>query len=170
MITLTRLTGTSSTSILIVLMMLMFTDDALAESEQNDSGHMSDSFLGATIGLPALVGLSFEEDIGNRTTIGLNTGTTIIANSLGCRLIFGRNDPGWNFRYYVGAAILHKWRYEVEYDGTSMHGWAGVRVALNDQDWRLVLEVGSLLGGKSDKGLGYSGITPAWRVCLMHLI
>jgi hypothetical protein len=111
-----------------------------------------------------------ETRVGNTTWLGLHAGTLLFANSAGARFILGRADPGWKFRFFLGAVIIDRWYSEYEYDseGTSGHGWCGANLTLNEGPWRLVLETGLLLGGDPDRGMGYSGATVSWCFSLLH--
>lgn len=144
---------------------------SLLWAENPSTEHKSTStYMGASIGLPSFLAVSLETNLGDKAVLGLQAGTLIFAHSFGARIILGSNDPGWSFRYFAGATIINKWYGEYYYDpnGTSGHGWLGVNVALNEDEWRLVLETGGLLGGDPDKGFGYSGFTFTWGVSLLY--
>jgi hypothetical protein len=129
-----------------------------------------DTFLGASIGMPSFLAVSLETPVDRSLDIGIGAGSMILANSLTARLIYGSRDQGLKFRFYAGAVLMDVWYAEYCYDptGTSAHGWAGVNLAWNTGEWRLVLDVGSLIGGDPDKGFGFTGLTPTWGISLLH--
>jgi len=128
------------------------------------------TYLGASIGMPTFLGAVLETKVGNNTWLGFHAGTMLLINSAGARFIFGSTDPGWRFRYFLGAVIISKWysEYADEADGTAGHGWCGINMTLNEGSWRFVLETGLLVGGDPGKGMGYTGVTPSLCVSLQH--
>ena len=138
--------------------------------EHSSAEHQSPStYMGPSIGLPSLLSVSLETRLEDKTVFGLQVGSLIYVHSFGARFIFGSNDPGWNFRYFVGAAILDGYgEYESDPSGTSGHGWFGVDYTLNEAKWRFSFETGGLLGGAPDRGFGFSGLTLTWGVSLLH--
>ena len=134
---------------LVPLILLILKAGSALSGENTTPDPDSSTYLGVSAGMPVFLAATMETRVGNTTWLGLHAGTLLFANSAGARFILGRADPGWKFRFFLGAVIIDRWYSEYEYDseGTSGHGWCGANLTLNEGPWRLVLETGLLLGG-----------------------
>ncbi len=143
----------------------------LASSEaQSSAQEHSVTYIGGTLGMPVLLGIALETEIDESTRMGFHAGSMILANSLGVRIIRGATDPGWKFRYFVGAAVIlnHHAEYTGDPKGISGHGWCGAGIDWNTEGWRLAIETGLLVGGSQERGFGFSGLTPTWGISLLY--
>lgn len=147
---------------------------ALLASSEGHSAEPEHSvtYIGGTLGIPALLGIALETEIGGSTRIGFHAGSMIIMNSLGARIIRGGTGPGWKFRYFAGAAAFFNGlsEYADLRNGMSGYGWCGAGVDWNTNKWRLAIETGLLIGGSPEGGFGYSGLTPVLGISLLHVI
>lgn len=147
----------------------------LASAEPQTATHKhSVTYIGGTVGMPVLLGITLETEIfgSTSTRIGFHAGSVIVFNSLGARIIRGGTGPGWKFRYFAGAVALFS-NYPGKYgdpEGMSGHGWCGAGIDWNTDEWRLAIETGLLIGGSLERGLGFIGLTPTWGISLLHSI
>ena len=124
-------------AILAILIISVFASAGAQSSEQEHSA----TYLGGSVGLPVLLGITLETEIGGNTRMGFHAGSMYIAHSLGARFIFGGTESGLKFRYFAGAAALFNniREYPDDPEGMSGHGWCGAGVDWNTEGWRLAL-------------------------------
>ncbi len=138
---------------------------------QTTMQEQSVTYIGGTLGMPVLLGIALETEIGESLRMGFHAGSMIVFNSLGARIIHGGTGPGLKFRFFAGAVAL--FCVYSEYDdpeGMSGHGWCGTGIDWNTDEWRLEIETGLLIGGSLERGLGFTGLTPTWVISLLHSI
>jgi hypothetical protein len=113
--------------------------------------------IGAVIGSPQFVGLCYERAIGGGLSLGAHLGTLVVLNSAGARLILGPTTPGFHPRLAAGIALINsqKVEYEEDPEGTAAYFWPSAGFS---QEWpggfMLTCEIGALLTGNEDAGLG----------------
>lgn len=114
------------------ILTILITVFASAEAQSYEQEH-SVTYIGGTLGLPVLLGVALETEIGGSTRMGFHAGSMLIANSLGARFIFGGTGSGLKFRYFMGAAALFmNWVQKFDDpEGMSGHGWCGAGIDWN---------------------------------------
>ena len=154
----------------LILIIAVFASTEAHSSEQKHSI----TYIGGTLGMPVLLGITLETEIcgSTSTRMGFHAGSMIVFNSLGARIIHGGTGPGWKFKCFAGAVALFS-NYPGKYgdpEGMSGHGWCGAGIDWNTDRWRLAIETGLLIGGTLKRGLGFTGLTPAFAISLLHAI
>lgn len=128
------------------------------------------TYLGGYLGIPQLVGIGLEAGLGHHLHLGLHAGSMFVINSFGARLIGCTTEEGLGFRYFGGIVAGHFW-YGQDPDSPrslSLHGWAGIGLGLDRDEWRFNLDVGGILSDEGSEGIGISGFFPAFSVGVMH--
>ena len=128
------------------------------------------TYLGGYLGIPQLVGIGLETELGPHLHLGLHAGSVFVINSFGARLIGCTTGEGLGFRYFGGIVLSHVW-YGQDPDSPrnlTPHGWAGIGLGLDLDDWRFNLDAGGILSDEEGEGTVFSGFYPAFSIGVMH--
>ena len=108
--------------------------------------------LGAAAGIPQIVALTYEHQLGDRLVLGLPAGSIVLVSSLGARLQYGSVAPGLHPYLFAGGVAIFVYALDSVADGGQGYFWSGAGLNWTFRSWGLFGEGGLLLGGRDERG------------------
>ena len=117
--------------------------------------------IGICAGAPQTLGVTYERSLGSHFAARVHVGSVVLFSSAGARLQWGYNKNGFQPYLFAGAAAIHSVAGDFgNPEGTAAYLWVGPGASIRGDRWIFFTEVGALLGGDDDGGLGHDWVFP----------
>jgi hypothetical protein len=116
---------------------------------------------GLAAGVPQTIALTYERIVGSRLAARFHLGSAVLLSSVGLCVQWGYTSTGLHPYLFAGPALIYAIAEDYgDPEGTAVYAWFGPGVLLRKERWIFYSEVGALLGGDRDSGLGDDWVFP----------
>jgi hypothetical protein len=158
--------------LLVALCVLIPANSALGHTATTAGASLyRDNAVGITVGVPQTIALTYERALGSSLAARIHIGSAVLFSSGGARVQWGHNRTGVQPYIFAGATFIHSVAEGYgDPKGTAGYIWLGPGLSLRHNRWVAYTEVGALLGGSDDRGLGDDWVFPFSPVIAVGLM